>query len=427
MIADARVTTSPVKIRRRYLVTRTKWYTRRKTALALRCKACVPMANQYTPLVLRVYKFRLYPTASQEAAMVALLDKLRYFYNAALQERREAYKHGVSITRAMQEKAITAVKNDHECAEYAGVHTHLLQGVVKRLDLAFDGFFRRCKAGERPGYPRFKGRDRFDSFTFKDAGRGNGATIVAGGARVRLSGIGNVKLKAHREMEGALKTIGVKREAGHWYALITRDVPARPLPATGLSVGIDLGLTTFAALSDGTMVDNPRPLKAARLGVERAQRVVSRRKRGSRRRQKARAILARRHARVANVRRDFHHKTARAIVQKYDRIAVEDLNVWGLARGMLAKAVQDAGWGQFVAILTSKAEDAGRVFARVDPNGTSQECSACGGRVAKTLRVRVHRCPCGCVMDRDTNASINVEHRAFGTGPGRGLRGGARA
>ena len=360
--------------------------------------------------------------------MVALLDKLRYFYNAALQERREAYKHGVRVTRAMQEKAITAVKSDPDCPEYAGVHTHLLQGVVKRLDLAFEGFFRRCKAGQTPGYPRFKGRDRFDSFAFKDAGRGNGAAIVSGGARVRLSGIGNVKMKAHREMEGALKTIGVKREAGHWYALITRDCPTKPLGPTGQTVGIDVGLTTFAALSDGVMIDNPRPMKAARIGVERAQRVVSRRKRGSKRRAKARAILARRHAHVANVRRDFHHKTARAIVQRYDRIAVEDLNVKGLARGMLAKAVNDAGWGQFVAILTSKAEDAGRVIVRVDPSGTSQECSACGERVPKALGVRVHRCPCGYTADRDTNAARNIELRAFAeTGPGRGLRGGARA
>lgn len=377
----------------------------------------------------RYYKFRLYPTASQEVEMVALLEKLRDFYNAALQERREAYKHGVRVNRASQEKAITAVKNDPECPEYASVHTHLLQGMVKRLDLAFDAFFRRVKAGEKPGYPRFKGRDRFDSFCFKDAGRGNGAAVVAGGARVRIAGVGNVKMKAHREMEGALKTIAVKRESGHWYAILTRDAPSKPLEPTGLTVGIDVGLTTFAALSDGTMVDNPRPMHSARLAVERSQRVVSRRKRGSKRRAKARKRLARLHAHVANVRRDFHHKTARAIVTKYDRIAVEDLNVKGLARGMLAKAVLDAGWGQFLAIITGKAEDAGRVLVRVDPNGTSQDCSACGERVPKSLRVRVHRCPhCGLVLDRDTNAARNIELRAFAdTGPRRGLRGGARA
>lgn len=379
--------------------------------------------------MIRVYKFRLYPTRVQTEALGTLIGRLRFFYNAALQERRDGHKAGVKITRATQEKAITEVKHDPECPEYAGIHTHLLQDVAKRLDRAFDAFFRRVKAGQTPGYPRFKGRDRFNTFSFKDAGRGNGAAIVAGGARVRLHGIGNVKMKAHRPMEGVLKTIGVTRDkCGHWYALITREVPTKPLPATGESVGIDVGLTTFAALSDGTMVENPRPMKTARIAVERAQRKVSRRKRGSKRRAKARVLLAKRHAHVANVRRDFHHKTARAIVQKYDRIAVEDLNVKGLARGMLAKAVNDAGWSQFVGFLTSKAEDAGRELVRVDPNGTSQECSACGERVPKALGVRVHRCPCGYTADRDVNAARNIHDRAFAvTGPGCGLRGGAAA
>jgi len=380
-------------------------------------------------VVLRVYKFRLYPTAKQESDLLTLLGRLRFFYNAALQERRDGYKAGVKVTRATQQKSITEVKNDPECHEYASVHTHLLQDMVKRLDRAFDGFFRRVKQGAAPGYPRFKGRDRFDTFTFKDAGKGNGASVVAGGARVRLHGIGNVKMKQHRPMEGVLKTIGVTRDkCGHWYALITRDVPTKPLPATGASVGIDVGLTTFAALSDGTMIANPRPMKTARIAVERAQRKLSRRKRGSKRRAKARLLLAKRHAHVANVRRDFHHKTARAIVQKYDRIAVEDLNVKGLARGMLAKSVHDAGWSQFVGFLTSKAEDAGRELVRVDPSGTSQECSACGERVPKALGVRVHRCPCGYTADRDVNAARNIHDRAFAvTGLGRSLRGGAAA
>lgn len=380
-------------------------------------------------VVIRVYKFRLYPTPAQTLALGTLLGRLRFFYNAALQERRDGYKTGVNVTLSTQEKAITEVKNDPECPEYAGVHTHLLQDVVKRLDRAFDGFFRRVKAGQAPGYPRFKGRDRFDTFTFKDAGKGRGASINAGGARVRLHGIGNVKMKQHRPMEGVLKTIGVTRdECGHWYALITRELPTKPLPATGESVGIDVGLATFAALSDGTMIANPRPMKTARIAVERAQRKVSRRKRGSKRRGKARLLLAKRHAHVANVRRDFHHKTARAIVQKYDRIAVEDLNVKGLARGMLAKSVHDAGWSQFVGFLASKAEEAGRELVRVDPNGTSQECSACGERVPKALGVRVHRCLCGYTADRDVNAARNIHDRAFAvTRPGCGLRGGAAA
>lgn len=378
--------------------------------------------------MLRVYKFRLYPTRAQTEALGVLQGRLRYFYNAALQERRDGYKAGVKVTRTTQEKAITGIKHDPECPDYAGVHTHLLQDVVKRLDRAFQAFFDRVKRGQTPGYPRFKNRDRYATFTFKDAGKGNGAAVVAGGARIRLHGIGNVKMKQHRPMEGTLKTIGVTHDnTGHWYAIITREVPAHPLPAVDRAVGVDVGITTFAALSDGAMVENPRPLATARILMERAQRKVSRRKRGSKRRRKARRLLARAHDHVASVRRDFHHKTARSIVRRYDHIAVEDLNVKGLVRGMLAKAVNDAGWGQFVAILTEKAEEAARVLVRVDPSGTSQECSGCGEVVHKGLSERVHRCPhCGLSMDRDTNAALNIHDRAFAvTRPGRGLRGGA--
>lgn len=359
--------------------------------------------------------------------MVTLLGHLRYFYNAALQERREGYKRGVKVTRITQERAIAIIKNDLGCPEYTDIHTHLLEDALRRLDNAFMRFFGRVQ-GSRAGYPRFKGRNRYNTVTFRGAGTGRGAKIVAGGARLRLHGIGNVKIKQHRPMEGSLKAISVTRDkAGHWHALIARDIAAKPLSATGQSVGIDVGLTTFAALSDGVMVPNPRPMRTAQRKLARAQRVVTRRKRGSKRRRKAVRLLAKQHQHVANVRRDFHHKTARAIVQKYDRIAVEDLNVKGLAASRLAGPVHDAGWGQFVTILSAKAEEAGRPLVRVDPNGTSQECSGCGEVVRKDLSVRVHRCPrCGLALDRDVNAARNIHDRAFAvTGPGRGLRGGA--
>ncbi len=380
--------------------------------------------------VLRGYRFRLSPTPTQEKALEHTLDLLRWLYNAALEERREAYrKQGKSITKREQEKEITEIKRD--CPEYEEVHTHLLQDVVKRLDTAFQAFFRRLKEGAaKPGFPRFKGRERYNSFTYKDAGNGNGAAMVSGGKRIRLSGIGNVKIKVHREMKGTLKTVKVKRDSdGHWYALLTCEVPTRPLPATHREVGIDVGITTFAATSDGELIENPRPMQTARIRVERAQRKVSRRTKGSKRRSKARALLAKAHAHVRDVRKDFHHRTARRIVKEYDHIAVEDLNIKGLAGGMLAKPVHDAGWGQFITILTEKAEDAARVLARVDPRGTSQECSDCGEVVRKDLSVRVHRCPhCGLVLDRDVNAARNIHWRAFApTRPGRGPRGAAPA
>lgn len=376
--------------------------------------------------MIRCYKFRMYPTRAQEHALHVLLGNLRFLYNACLQERRDAYRAGVKVTGATQEKAITVIKNDAECPDYAGIHTHLLQDVVKRADRAFDTFYRRVKAGQKAGYPRFKSRDRYNTFTFKDAGRGNGAAFVAGNKRVRLAGIGNVKVKCHRPMEGALKTIGVTRDAcGHWYAIIARECEAKPLPASELTVGIDLNLGKFAVLSDGTVFENPRHVRTARLETERKSRALARCKRGSKRRKKARTALAKTHAHVANARRDYHHKTARTIVNKYGRIAVEDLNVKGLARGMLAKHVNDAAWGQFLTILSEKAADAARTMVRVDAYNSTQECHQCHTLVPKDLSVRVHDCPvCGLVMCRDLNASLVIEHRAFALDerPGRGRR-----
>jgi putative transposase len=370
--------------------------------------------------MVRVYRYRLNPTRAQDAALRETLERLRELYNAALQHRRDAYrKGGVSVSAYAQMSELRGVRDVRP--EYALIHTHLLQDVLTRLDRAYRAFFRRVKAGETPGFPRFKGRGRYRTFTFKDAKNHNGVRLLAGGKRVKLAGIGNVKVKLHRPVEGHVKQASVSLDGdGHWYiAFACDDVPAKALPVTGRSVGIDVGITTFAALSDGTMVDNPRPFETAQRELATAQRRVSRRKRGSKRRRKAVVLLAKQHARVGRVRKDFHHKTALDIVQRFDSIAVEDLNVKGLAQMRLAKQVHDAGWAQFTTILEAKAESAGREFYRVDPRGTSQECSGCGMRVPKGLHVRVHSCPnCGVIEDRDVNAAKNVQRR------GQRLRGG---
>ena len=347
--------------------------------------------------------------------MLALLDTLRGLYNAALEERRTAYqRQGVSLSYFAQAKELKELKTiDDPCAS---VHTHLLQDVLKRLDRAYQAFFRRVKAGQKPGFPRFKGCWRYRSFTFQDAANGNGAKLVAGGKRLRLSGIGNVKIKLHRAAEGRIKTIGVTLDGdGHWYAIITCDqVPVKPLEATGRVAGIDLGLTAFVATSDGEMIEHPRAQRVAQNEMARAQRKVARRKRGSRRRRKAVVLLAKKHAKVTRVRKDHAHKTALGLVRKFDTIAVEKLNIVGMARGMLSRAVHDASWGSFITILCSKAESAGRTVIAVDPRGTSQECSTCGERVPKTIRDRVHACPsCGLVLDRDVNAARNILARAL--------------
>jgi putative transposase len=351
--------------------------------------------------------------------MLGILWLLRELYNAALQHRSDVYRRtGETVSAYTQMRELSGIREVRP--EFAKIHTHLLQDAITRLDRAFSSFFRRCKAGEKPGYPRFKGRDRYRTFTFKDASHNNGVRFASGGKRVKLSGIGNVKIKLHRPVEGRIKQASVTFSGdGHWYVAFACDgVQPKPLPATGASIGVDVGITTFAALSNGEMVANPRSYETAQRALGRAQRGVSRRKRGSKRRHKAVGKLAKRHDKVSRARRDFQHKTALDLVRRFDVIAVENLNVKGLAQMVLAKQVHDAAWASFTTILRAKAENAGREVVAVDPRGTSQECSGCGSVVKKGLGVRVHTCTCGLVMDRDTNAAINIKRR------GQRLRGG---
>ncbi len=388
----------------------------------------------------KAFKFRLRPTPAQRTELQRTLDVCRELYNAGLQEKRDAYKlAGVHRSCSQQQADLTEIKAIRP--DVALVYAQVLQDVLKRLHRAFDAFFRRVKeatqAGKlgkkprKPGYPRFKGRDRYDSFTFPQVAR-NGL-LKAGGVgmtergRLNVHGIpGDVKVIWHREMVGRPKTAQLKREGRHWYVVLTCDqVPMEERERSGRDCGIDVGLKSFAVLDDGTVIANPRHLRNTERDIRLASRKVNKKPKRSKRRRKARAKLAAVHRHVANQRRDHHHKAARAIVRKYDRIAVEDLNVAGLARGRLSKSVHDAGWSQFLEILSSKAECAGCEVIKVAASGTSQQCSACGDTVPKDLSVRVHRCPCGYVADRDVNAAMNIRARAFASRPGCGLRRGA--
>lgn len=336
------------------------------------------------------------------------MERTRELYNAALQQRREAWQRqhkGLSCYDQMQELPDLR----RACSEFAAVSIMVLRGAVVRLDKAFQGFFRRCKTGQHPGYPRFRSARRWDTLLIEDLkGR---IPICGGGKRVQVPLLGKVKFRQHRPLEGTPKAMRITRDAGgRWFVTFACvDVPTKALPPSDLDVGVDLGLEHFAVTSDGEVFENPRPLAAARIATERAQRRVSRRKRGSKRRRAAVRLLARHHEHVANVRREQHIGVARALVATYGTICVEDLNIKGLAGGMLAKSVQDAGWGNFLHWLRVKAEEAGRAVMEVDPRGTSQECSGCGAEVRKTLAIRTHCCPgCGLVLDRDENAARNI-------------------
>lgn len=337
-------------------------------------------------------------------------------YNAALEERREAYRRGgVSVTAAQQMAQLPTIKQDRP--DLAAVGSQVVQDVIQRLDRAFQAFFRRVKAGEAPGYPRFKSRHRYDSLTFKQAGWKLGPVSASGKRRtLTLHGIGTVRLFWSRDLDGRVKTVTLRRDrCGDWWVTCSCDeVPEHLLPTTDRAVGLDVGLEAFVTTSDGDRIANPRPLRAATAGLRKAQRVVSKRHKGGGRRRKAVRRLAVRHRRVERIRRDFHHQTARALVDRHDVLVVEDLNVRGLSRSHLARSVADAGWAQFLAILTDKAGDAGRRLIAVNPKGTSQQCSACGGMPAqpKGLGQRTHACPCGYVAHRDVNAARNILRRA---------------
>jgi putative transposase len=277
--------------------------------------------------MLRVYRYRLRPTAAQERALFGQLNICRELYNAALQERRDAWKkQHVGVSKKTQAHELVEVRALRE--DVAAVHNHLLQDALTRIERAYSAFFRRCKAGEKPGYPRFKGRGQYRTLTYKDAAHKNGIALIAGGKRVRVHGVGNVKVKLHRPLEGTLRQAAVTLGSDdHWYVQFTCLVEPKPLPPTGKETGIDVGIKTFAMLADGTPIENPKWFNVTRLKREKLSRIVDNRTRGKNRRRKAGRNLRHLNAKVARQRLDFHHKAAKFLVDNYDSIAVEDLNL----------------------------------------------------------------------------------------------------
>jgi putative transposase len=354
----------------------------------------------------KTFKEKLRPTPTQERALDAVLWRCRDLYNAALEQRITAYqRRRVSLSRYEQEAELKAIRA--EFPEYAAIHSHVLQDVLARLDKTYQALFRRVQRGEKAGFPRFKGRNRFHSFTFKEYG--NGATLDNG--VLVLSKIGRISVHWSRPLEGTPKTVTLSKEADGWYVAIScADVPVHPLPPTGQETAIDLGLESFATLAEGTMIHNPRCYRRAEAYLRRCQRRVARRMKGSHRRNKAVQLLAKAHQHIANQRRDFHHKEARKLVQQYDVIYHEDLRVRNMLQNhSLAKSISDAGWSAFLTILTFKAASAGKRVRAVNPAFTSQACSGCGVIVSKGLSVRWHSCPnCGTSLHRDHNAALNI-------------------
>lgn len=363
-------------------------------------------------LMRRTYRYRIYPTRRQARELDKQLGEACDLYNAALQHRRDLWReHHQSVSFYDQDRELKDLRAAGLIDPTVSFCSQ--RATLRRLDRAFAAFYRRCKTGDKPGFPRFRSRRRFDTLEWPI---GDGAALTDAG-RLRLQNVGHVKVKLHRPIPASAKPCTAqvtRRPGGRWFASISLDnVPANPLPSTGETVGIDLGISTFAALSTGELIDGPRAERTAAAKVRRAARRVARRRRGSQRRRRAVGLLARAREHERQVRRDHAHKLSRELVERFDVIAVENLNVQGLAKSALARDVNDQGWSQFVILLGDKAEDAGRQVVPVDARQTSQECSACGAIVTKTLSQRVHRCECGYHADRDVNAARVILSRAL--------------
>ena len=363
--------------------------------------------------MLKAFTYRLYPNRVQLEALETHLRLTRELYNAALEERKEAYrKCGKSVSVYEQMRSLPEVKDVRP--EFKKVHAHVLQGVVQKLDRSFQAFFRRVKSGETPGYPRFKGRDGWNSFAFKQVwdtpgNRWFGPGKPLEGSRIYLPNIGNVKIKLHRAMEGKPKTLTIKREVDQWFAVYTCEVEGQLLESAGSVIGVDLGTNpNFLITSDGKFVKAPRYYMAAQAKLSRGQRSVSKKKRRSNQQRKARVQVAKLHRKTARQRKDFHHKTARDLVVKHDVIYVENLNIIGLARSRTAKGVLDSGWGSFLNILFLKAASAGRRVAGVNPAYTSQDCSCCKHRQKVPIGKPYICVACGLEINRDLNAALNI-------------------
>jgi putative transposase len=388
--------------------------------------------------VRRAFKFRAYPTRPQDGRAVRLLADHCDLYNAALEERREAWRMDqVSISYGMQSAQLKEIRR----ADPQGQGRHSFtaqQQTLRRLNTVFAAFYARAKKG-KAGYPRFKPYRRFSQVGFV---AGDGAkwtpAPVGGWARAAFQAVGSVKVRQHRPVHGTAKFLQLKREHRRWYVIIITDTGAEPLPTTGRAAGVDLGVARFLTTSDGQVIANPKFLAASAETIARLQRRKEHARRGSGNHKRLRRDLAKQWRKVRNRRRDFHHKTARALVDTYDVIALETLNTAGMtrrpaprpdpgnpgaflpnmavAKAGLNKAILDAGWAQFANILTAKAESAGRRVVFVNPVGTSLACHLCGRECTRPRQDTVI-CRAHGTLDADLNGARNIATRA-GLGSG---------
>lgn len=365
----------------------------------------------------KAFKYRVFTNANQERELNIALETHRRLYNTYLDYRELAFsQYGVTLSSIDCSRWFKGQRRTNPF--FARINFSSAQATMRRLDRAFAASFRRVKAGEKPGFPRFKGRDFFDSIEFP--AYGDGIKLVNG--KLRVTNVGLIRIKMHRPIEGKIKTATLKREAGKWYAVFSCDLGDVAVgPSTNPSVGIDVGLESFLTTSDGEQEPNPRYQKEALPELRRAQRSLARKRKGGKNRRKSRKQVAKIHARVKRLRREHHHQVSWKLVRRYGLVVVESLNIRGMLKNdKLARSISDAGWAGFLEALRTKAESAGVAYVEVDPRGTSQQCSGCGAEVRKDLSVRRHECEhCGLSLHRDENAARNILARGLQarTGP----------
>jgi putative transposase len=355
-------------------------------------------------IVRKSFQFRLRPTKKQAKALEEQLDECRWLYNELLAQRKLAYEDlGTSLSKYEQSMFLPFLKLERPSLE--NVHSQVLQNVVDRLDKAFQGFFRRCKGKENPGFPRFRGMDRYKSFCYPQSG----FSLV--GNQLKLSKIGSIRVKMHRPVGGNIKTCTLRKNAsGEWDVSFSCEVDIAAKPEKQEAIGIDVGIETFATLSDGKQIANPRFFKKEEAALKKEQKKLSKLAKGTPERKKQKKIVAKVHERVRNRRKDFCHKESKKIVDQYQYICIEDLNIQKMMEGSpISKSIADVSWNQFRQFLTYKAEEAGRKLGLVNPAYTTQDCSRCGHREEKLLSHRTHLCSiCGYTASRDFNASLNI-------------------
>jgi putative transposase len=377
------------------------------------------------------YKYRLYPTRIQREALDAVFSSCRFLYNNALEQRIAAYRtQKKSLSYNEQAGELKGIVDAF--SEYENVYSQTRQQVLKTLDKAFKSFFRRIREkASKAGFPRFKNKFRFRSICFPqvspDLSVAGGVKLLPNG-KLKVFGIPNeLKLVMHRPFQGRAKQARIVREADRFFLVLSCDgVPKAPLPKTGKTAGADLGLQTFIVLSDGTKFHSPKPYKTSLEKLRFKQRKLAAKLviNGDKRTNnvaRLRKEIARTHAHVANVRKDFSHKVANELFQRYDTVCYENLNVKEMleqerAEGSLAplnRNIVDAGWGFFTDLLPYKAERADKVAVAVVAKGTSKTCSSCGNvKDTLSLAERTYHCEaCGFAMDRDLNAAINIHER----------------